>query len=155
MNLYDFPGLMQIINCFQVLDTIRANTGDSGPWSVDYLRKNSLYSWKFDGSDDADLINVTFVEVNMLFFQISHKIWVSMLRLILFIFLPLLFKPNEKVSDMEREASKTKKENDPMALGLPARVKGLKENSVSGIIGWFSVCASFQVSIIKHSNVTF
>lgn len=48
------------------MDAIRANTGDSGPWSVDLLRKNSLYSWKFDGSDDADLKNVTLVEVAML-----------------------------------------------------------------------------------------
>ncbi|RWR81789.1 polygalacturonate 4-alpha-galacturonosyltransferase-like protein [Cinnamomum micranthum f. kanehirae] len=85
----------------QVMDTIRANTGDSGPWSVDLLRKNSLYSWKFDGSDDADLKNVTLVE------------------------------PNEKVSDMERDASKTKKENDAAAQNLPARLKGLKDNSVS------------------------
>ncbi|XXG66059.1 hypothetical protein AAC387_Pa05g3610 [Persea americana] len=85
----------------EVMDAIRANTGDSGPWSVDLLRKNSLYSWKFDGSDDADLKNVTLVE------------------------------PNEKVSDMERDASKTKKEHDATAQNLPARVKGLKDNSIS------------------------
>eukprot|EP00268_Persea_americana_P005117 TRINITY_DN1171_c0_g2_i2.p1 TRINITY_DN1171_c0_g2~~TRINITY_DN1171_c0_g2_i2.p1 ORF type:complete len:694 (+),score=131.25 TRINITY_DN1171_c0_g2_i2:258-2339(+) len=85
----------------EVMDAIRANTGDSGPWSVDLLRKNSLYSWKFDGSDDADLKNVTLVE------------------------------PNEKVSDMERDASKTKKEHDATAQNLSARVKGLKDNSIS------------------------
>lgn len=54
---------------------------------------------------------------------------------------------------MERDASKTKKENDAAAQNLPARLKGLKDNSVSGIIGWFS-SVSFTFVFVDHSNVS-
>lgn len=55
---------------------------------------------------------------------------------------------------MERDASKTKKENDAAAQNLPARVKGLKDDSVSGIIGWFSISVSFTFVFVDHSNVS-
>lgn len=64
----------------EVLHTITANIDDSGPWSVDFLRKNPLSSWKVDGSYDGDLKNIT------------------------------LSEPNEKVPDLGNEASSAKRE---------------------------------------------
>ena len=55
---------------------------------------------------------------------------------------------------MERDASKTKKEHDATAQNLSARVKGLKDNSISGTIGWFSISVAFKFVFVDHSSVS-
>lgn len=47
----------------EVIDTITANTGDLGPWSLDSVRKNPLSSsWKVFGSENINQNNATFDE---------------------------------------------------------------------------------------------
>ncbi|KAF6160337.1 hypothetical protein GIB67_019106 [Kingdonia uniflora] len=47
----------------EVIDTIKANTDDVGPWSLDLIRKNSLSSsWKVAGLENSDQSNTTFEE---------------------------------------------------------------------------------------------
>ncbi|XP_058098675.1 polygalacturonate 4-alpha-galacturonosyltransferase [Magnolia sinica] len=86
----------------EILDTITTNTDDSGPWSLDFFRKNYLSSsWKIDRLDDDGMNNVTFSE------------------------------PNETVLEVEREPPKVKVENVATAGDLPAGVKGRNDDSVS------------------------
>ncbi|KAF9614855.1 hypothetical protein IFM89_020952 [Coptis chinensis] len=47
----------------QAIDTITANAGDLGPWSLDLIRKNPLsFSWKVSGMENFDQHNTTLDE---------------------------------------------------------------------------------------------
>ncbi|XP_010272612.1 PREDICTED: polygalacturonate 4-alpha-galacturonosyltransferase-like [Nelumbo nucifera] len=43
----------------EVIDTIMANTNDMDPWSLDFVRKNYISSWKVVGSKNFDQNNAT------------------------------------------------------------------------------------------------
>lgn len=51
---------------YQVFASTTVNTSESEQWRPNFLRENSLHSWKIDGSNDSDVKNKKFVEVSLL-----------------------------------------------------------------------------------------
>ncbi|XP_042512440.1 polygalacturonate 4-alpha-galacturonosyltransferase-like [Macadamia integrifolia] len=58
----------------EVIDTIKASIDDMAPWSLDFVRKNSLSSsWKVVGMEKSDQNNATFTEPNQIVTNIERE----------------------------------------------------------------------------------